>query len=114
MIGKLYLFLAVIGFILPYYFFVSFLIDNGLDLQLLFSELFANDISTFFAVDLFITAIVFWVFVYQEAQRWQMGYWWAYVFATLVVGPSFAFPLFLYFREKQVEAPVAGTKSETA
>jgi hypothetical protein len=28
---KLYLLLAVIGFVLPYYFFVSFLIANGLN-----------------------------------------------------------------------------------
>ena len=96
---RLYLFLAVIGFVLPYYFFVSFLIENGFDLTLLFDQLFANDISTFFAVDLIITAIVFLIFMVQESRRYQMGNRWVYIVATLVVGPSFAFPLFLYFRE---------------
>jgi hypothetical protein len=103
-IRKLYLLLAIVGLVLPYYFFMSFLIVNGLDLPLLFSQLFANNISTFFVVDLVITAIVFWVFLYQEAQRWQMGNWWVYIVATLAIGPSFALPLFLYFREKRVEA----------
>jgi hypothetical protein len=98
---KLYLLLAVIGFVLPYYFFVSFLIANGLNLQLLFSQLFANNISSFFAVDLMISAIVFWVFLYPESQRYHMGNWWVYVVMTLAIGPSFALPLFLYFRESQ-------------
>ena len=101
---KLYLVLAVLGFILPYYFFVSFLIENGLDLGLLLSQLVASDISTFFAVDLIITAIVFLGFMVREADRYQMRNWWLYIVATLAVGPSFAFPLFLYFREARIEA----------
>ncbi len=108
---KPYLSLAVIGFVLPYYFFVSFLIENGLDLQLLVSQLFANDISTFFAVDLIITAIVFLVFMYSEARRYEMQNRWLYLIATLTVGPSFAFPLFLYFREGRIEALASETTS---
>jgi hypothetical protein len=107
---RLYLLLAVIGFVLPYYFFVSFLIANGLDLQLLLSQLFANNISSFFAVDLIVSAIVFWVFLGREAQRCRMGNWWVYIVATLVIGPSFALPLFLYFREPRMEALASETK----
>ncbi len=92
---RLYLVLAILGFVLPYYSFVSFLVENGLDLPLLFDQLFVNQISTFFAVDLIITAIVFLLFSYREAQRAQMRNWWVYAVATLFVGPSFAFPLFL-------------------
>ena len=92
---RLYLLLAVIGFALPYYFFVSFLVENGLNLKLLFSQLFASDISSFFAVDLIITAIVFLAFSYRESQQRRMANWWMYVVATLAVGPSFAFPLFM-------------------
>lgn len=103
---KLYLFLAVIGFLLSYYFFVSFLLNNGLDLGLLIDQLFANHISTFFAIDLIITALVLLVYIYQEAHRLQMGNWWAYGIVNLVVGPSFAMPLFLYFRESQFEHPL--------
>ena len=104
---KLYLILAVLGFVLPYYFFVSFLIENGLDLGLLLNQLFANDISTFFAVDLIITAIVFLAFAIREAGKYQMRNGWLYIVATLAVGPSFAFPLFLYFREERIQALAA-------
>jgi hypothetical protein len=96
---KVYLFLAIAGLALPYYFFVSFLAQNGLDLALLVEQLFANDISTFFAIDLVITALVFLAFSYREAQGGKVKNWWVYVAATLVVGPSFALPLFLYVRE---------------
>jgi hypothetical protein len=104
MMRKVYLLLAIIGFVLPYYFFISFLVENSLDLQLLFSQLFANNISTFFAVDLIITALVFLLFLSQEAPRYQMANWWAYVVAALLVGPSFALPLFPYFREARIQA----------
>jgi hypothetical protein len=95
--------LAVIGFVLPYYFFVSFLVKYGLNLGLLLDQIFANDISTFFAVDLIITAIVFLIFMVREPGRYQMRNWWLYIVATLAVGPSFAFPLFLYFREPRLK-----------
>jgi sugar phosphate permease len=67
-----------------------------------FDQLFANDISAFFVVDLIITAIVFLVFMAREAGRYRMRNWWLYIVGTLVVGPSFAFPLFLYFREPRM------------
>ena len=96
---KLYLLLAVIGFILPYYFFISFLMTNGLNIQLLIDQLFANKISTFFAADLIITAIAFLVFIVWESRKDRIKNGWGYVLATLAIGPSFAVPLYLYFRE---------------
>jgi hypothetical protein len=106
----LYLVLAIVGFVLPYYFFVSFLRAEGLNLQLLFSQLFANNISSFLAADLIISAIVFWAFLYRESERHQMRNWWLYILATLIVGPSFALPLFLYFRQARIEALAPETR----
>lgn len=99
---RLYLTLVIIGFALPYYFFISFLLENGFDLGLLFNQLFANDISIFFGFDLIITALVLLVFIYKETHRLQMGHWWVYALATLLVGPSFSMPLFLYIRESKI------------
>lgn len=56
LMGRLCLLLAVAGFVLPYYFFISFLADTGPDIKLIVEQLFANDFSSFFAVDLLITA----------------------------------------------------------
>jgi hypothetical protein len=108
---KGYLFLATVGFAAPYYFLVSFALAYGLDLPLLVEQLFANDISTFFAIDLIISAAVFWIFLYREAQRLHMKLWWVYIVATLLVGPSFAWPLFLYFRVSRLEALEAASQN---
>jgi hypothetical protein len=53
-----YLIFCVIGFILPYSRFVPWVFEHGLNLQLLFRELFANRISAFFALDVIFSAIV--------------------------------------------------------
>lgn len=101
---RVYLLLALAGFVIPYYFFITFLTAHGLNVPLMIEQLFGTPISTFFAVDLLITAIVFWIFLYREAHRLQMKHRWVYLVATLLVGPSFALPLFLYFREARLDA----------
>ena len=101
---SIYVVLALVGLLAPYYFFFRFLSTDGFDMPLLFNQLFANNISTFFAVDLIISVIVFWVYMIGEASRLQMKNWWLYILVTLGVGLSFALPLFLYFRERKLES----------
>ncbi|MFN8411916.1 MAG: DUF2834 domain-containing protein [Anaerolineales bacterium] len=99
---NIYFALAGIGFIFPYYFLFLFIRENGLNVSLLLQQLFTNPISTFFAVDLIISIIVFWVYLYQEIQTHKIKNSWIYVVASLLVGLSFALPLFLYARERQL------------
>ena len=96
---RVYALLAVLGLVVPFYFFARFIAANGLDLSLFLSQLFANDISTFFAVDLFIATVVFWVFVAHENHRLPVRHRWIAAIAALLVGLSFALPLYLYWRE---------------
>ena len=108
----LYLILAVIGFVGPYYFFISFLTAHGLDGKAFVQQLFGTQISTFFAVDLLVSCVVFVRYLRQEATRYSIGRWWLYLVALLTVGLSFALPLFLYVREPRLEArarPAAGS-----
>jgi hypothetical protein len=51
-----YLLLTAIGIIVPYYFFVGFLITHGLDGRAFVQELFGTDISAFFAANLLLAA----------------------------------------------------------
>ena len=99
----IYLVLAIIGFIAPYYFFLQLPGENGLDLPFLIQPLFANNLLRGVAMDLTVSVIVFWVYVFAEANKLQMKNSWLYVLATLLVGLSFALPLFLYFRERTLE-----------
>jgi len=101
---SIFLVLSLIGLLAPYYFFFKFLGENGFDIPLLVGQLFANDISTFFAVDLVVSIIVFWIYMISEADKLQMKNWWLYILASLTVGLSFALPLFLYFRERELQS----------
>lgn len=96
---RFYLILAVLGCVVPYYFFVSFLKAHGLDWKAFVGQLFGTPISTFFATDFLISCVVFIVYFRREAARYSMPHRWVYVAALLMVGLSFAWPLFLFARE---------------
>jgi hypothetical protein len=95
----LYLVLAIVGFVAPYYFLISFLLAHGIDGRLLFKQLFGTPISTFFATDLIISCFVFLVFWQRESRRHAMKHRWVYLLALFTVGLSLALPLFLWARE---------------
>jgi Terpene cyclase DEP1 len=103
----LYLLLAILGFIAPYYFFVSFLLRYGPDGQIFLQQLFATPISTFFAVDLLLASVVFLRFIWQESRRYAMADTWLSVLALFLGGLSFALPLFLYLRQFRLDARLA-------
>jgi predicted membrane protein len=95
----LYLLLCVAGTIFPYWFFIQFLREHGLNLRLIVEQLFANSISSFFGVDVIVSSICLWVFVYFEGRRTRVENLWAPIVASLLVGVSLGLPLFLYLRE---------------
>jgi len=90
---------AVIGFIVPYYFFISFLVTNGLNVPLFFKQLFGTPASAFFAVDLVLSCVIFMMYSGREASRYSMKHAWIPTVALFTVGLSCALPLFLYLRE---------------
>jgi hypothetical protein len=96
---KIYLALAIVGFLLPYYFLAPWLLEHGLDLGLFLQQIVANPGATMFTSDLVISSLVFWLWGYGEAHRLGMKNFWVYVAANLLVGLSLALPLFLYMRE---------------
>ncbi len=103
MLQGLYLLFCVLGLALPYSQFIPFIIEHGLDIRLFFEQLFANKISGFFGMDLFISSLVLWIFVYTEGSRLKMRMLWIYIVSNLVVGVSLALPLFLLMRQRQIE-----------
>lgn len=103
LVKKIYLLSAVLGTILPYYFLTLFVIENGFNFPLLISELFANNISTFFAVDFLISCIIFLVYMFRECNRLLIKkVKWLCLLALCTVGLSLALPLFLFFRENYI------------
>ena len=99
----LYLSLAVLGTVLPYSQFVPWLAQHGLNIRLLFTQLFLGHVSAFFGLDAIVAALVLFVFVFHEGTGRKTGMLWLPVAATCVVGVSCGLPLFLYLRERKTD-----------
>jgi hypothetical protein len=97
---QVYLFLCVLGLILPYSQFVPWVASHGLNGSLLVSQLFANRISAFFGMDVFVSAAVLFCFMRIESGRISIAHRWLVVVATVLGGVSLGLPLFLYLRER--------------
>lgn len=109
---NVYLLFAIIGTVFPYYFLVQFLNKNGFDLGLLVDLLFANSISTFFAVDFFISCFVFIIFMFNESRKYNIKEKWICLLTLFTVGLSLALPLFLFFREPYIKKEVLLNSNE--
>jgi hypothetical protein len=99
----LYLALCVVGAVLPYSLFIPFLLENGLDFRLIVEQMFSNRIGGSFALDVIVSSIVFWIFVFVEGRRAGVENLWVPIAANVVVGLSLGLPLFLYLRERRLE-----------
>src|ERR1700683_2995637 len=99
----IYLALCFVGAALPYWQFVPWVVQHGMDVPLFVHELFANRISAFFAMDVLVSAVVLIVFMRVEGARLQVSKRWLPVLAVLTVGVSLGLPLFLYLRESRIE-----------
>ena len=99
----IYLVLCLVGAVLPYWSFIKWLSERGFNSSLFVRELFANRISTFFALDVFVSALVLIIFMRVESARLGIRRRWLPVLATVLVGVSLGLPLFLYMRELRLE-----------
>lgn len=104
-----YLTLAVLGYLAPG---VPMLIESARSGNVLFwtdpqrtiAELFVNRTSTAFALDLMAVVVVALVFITREARRLGMRRVWGFWVLTMLFGLGGTLPLFLYLRERRLEA----------
>jgi hypothetical protein len=99
----LYLALCLVGVLVPYWQFLPWVFQHGLNLSLFARELFANRIGAFFGMDVVVSAVVLLVFSRIEGARLGIRRRWLIVVAVLTVGVSLGLPLFLYLRELELE-----------
>jgi Terpene cyclase DEP1 len=100
----LYLAVAVLGAALPLSQLVPFVAAHGLDVPLLFRQLFETNAAAFFGLDVIVSSVALWLFVFSEGRRRRMKNLWLYVLCNLAVGVSLALPLFLFFRERALKS----------
>lgn len=103
---RFYLVLTVLGTLLPYGALIPWLVTNGLDFGLLFSNAVANPISIMAWLDVLVAAMALLGFIVVDGQRHNVKYRYFAVLGTLFVGVSFGLPLYLYFKEKQSLQPL--------
>lgn len=108
-----YLTLTVLGAVIPYCAFVPWLFQADISPGLFVRDLFANRISTFFALDLIISAVVLLGFIRRESSRLRIPRVWPAVLATLLIGVSCGFPLFLYLRELRSKAEFSASLQQS-
>ena len=105
---RLYIALAVVGYISANWFVLQVSIDTGnlllwtRPLQTM-AGMFANRITTAFAVDLLFTALVACIWFHVEGTRIGMRRVWSYWLLTLAFGLAGTLPLFLLHRERRLE-----------
>src|SRR5262249_57618959 len=110
---NIYLVLCLLGIVLPYWQFVPWVIQNGLNMPLFFQQLFANRIGAFFGMDVVASAVTLMVFARIENNKVGAGTRWLTLLAVLTVGVSLGLPLFLYLRELKLEEKLPTTKTAT-
>jgi len=96
---QFYLLMAVLGTLIPWAFFASFISAEGLDIPLFIESLFVNGAAGGFSADVLLSIVVFWVWSYYDAQERDIKRWWLMIPAGFSVGLSLALPLYLYLRE---------------
>ena len=64
---------ALLGAALPLSQLIPFLAAYGLDMPMFFKQLFANHVSVFFGMDVIVSSVVLWLFVFSEGRRRGLG-----------------------------------------
>jgi hypothetical protein len=100
----LYLALCVLGVVVPYAQFVPWVSQHGLQIGLFVRELFSTRVGAFFGLDVVLSAIALFVFICAERKAVAIRGVWLPIIATLVVGVSLGLPLFLYMRQRVLDA----------
>lgn len=100
---NIYLVLTIIGTLLPLSQLYKFLFENGLNIRLFIDQLFINNISSFFGMDVIISAVVTAIFIAYESKRLFIKNSWICYIGLLFAGVSCGLPLFLYLREIKID-----------
>lgn len=106
---RIYLALAVVGFLVPGSLMPVESVETG---NILFwtnpartnAELFANRTSTTFALDLFLAVLAAFVFMWYEGRRVGIANVWRFWLLAMLFGLAGTLSLFLYARERRLAA----------
>lgn len=97
----LYRLLAVVGFLATWYYNGQYILGGGSLMPApFFGAAFANLLTTAITIDVYLSALVFSVWVVSDGQRHAIQRPWLYIALCFLVGLAVAFPIYLAVREK--------------
>jgi Terpene cyclase DEP1 len=107
-LATFYYALALVGFLATWYYNGQYILNGGgLGPKEFFGAAFANLLTTAIAIDVYLAALVFSVWVISDAKRAALKWPWLYVVLAFGIGLAIAFPLYLASREKALgDSPV--------
>lgn len=99
-LATVYYALALLGLGATWYYNVLYLLNGGsLAPGVFFEAAFANALTTAITLDMYLTGLVFSVWVLSDAGRIHLRWPWLYVVLCFGVGLAIALPLYLARRE---------------
>lgn len=100
----IYLSLAILGLVVPWYYNLQFFGNAGFSDFVTASS--ANLAAKSVSLDLFIVTMAGSTWMYVESKRVGVRFAWLYILLGFLVAFAFAFPLFLFVRETELEKSV--------
>ncbi|WP_057831346.1 DUF2834 domain-containing protein [Colwellia sp. TT2012] len=97
---RIYLFLAIVGAIIPYIFYFQFIQVEGLNFSLFIMELFGSKAASGFTADVLLATVAFWFFIFQRSKNPTAPRPFLFFILSCTVGLSCALPAYLYANEK--------------
>ena len=102
---NVYLGFAIVGTVIPYYFFLQHMGADGLDLVTFMAAAFANPVASGFGADLFISSFAFWAYMFAAGEGAPRP--WPFIVLNLLVGLSCALPAYLFWRARAADSALA-------
>ncbi|NLF39372.1 DUF2834 domain-containing protein [bacterium] len=97
--------LAVLGLAATWYFNIRFSKQyGGFAFTNFLTDSCATNAACSIASDVSVAALAFLFWSYHESKRIAMRFWWIYAVLTFMVALAFAFPLYLFMRERHMTA----------
>ncbi len=106
MLCSVYLAVAILALVAMwrqnFQFFAASGVSPGAGFFAFWPALLANHATTSITVDIFMLGLAAFIWMFHEAKRLSMRFVWLYFALAMVIGISFAFPLFLIARERRM------------
>ena len=99
----LFLLLSIAGLIGTWYYNIQFMItDENVNLMNYLAQTKTTFPAQSFSYDLTIVLVTFFVWFIPDAIQLKIKHWWIFIFLGWLVALAFAFPLYLFIRERKL------------